>query len=31
VNHVVWLMESKDVAKNTAVLATPAALPASCG
>jgi hypothetical protein len=31
VNHVVWLMESKDVARNIAVLAAPAALPASCG
>ncbi|MFP5284608.1 MAG: hypothetical protein ACLGI9_02620, partial [Thermoanaerobaculia bacterium] len=29
--HVVWLAESKDVAKNIEVLAAPAALPASCG
>lgn len=31
INHVVWLAESKNVAKNIAVLAAPAALPASCG
>jgi hypothetical protein len=29
--HVVGLAESKDVAKNIAALAAPAALPASCG
>ncbi len=29
--HVVWLPESKDVAKNIAVLAAPRALPANCG
>ena len=29
--HVVWLAESKDVAKNIEALAAPAMLPASCG
>lgn len=29
--HVVWLAESKDVAKNIQALAAPATLPASCG
>jgi hypothetical protein len=29
--HVVWLAESKNVARNIEVLAAPAALPASCG
>ena len=29
--HVVWLAESKNVAKNIEVLAAPAMLPASCG
>jgi len=29
--HVIWLAESKDVAKNIEVLAAPAMLPASCG
>lgn len=29
--HVVWLAESKDVAKNIEALAAPSTLPASCG
>ena len=29
--HVVWLAESKDVAKNIEALAAPATLPANCG
>ncbi|HEV7514798.1 MAG TPA: DUF5995 family protein [Thermoanaerobaculia bacterium] len=31
VNHVIWLAESKDVARNIAILAAPGTLPASCG
>jgi len=31
INHVVWLVESRDVARNIEVLAAPGVLPASCG